>query len=213
MRTLLPTFVIVLIVAVLPNFAQAQLSYEAVFAGTLTRLHAAKYKKFVREDAPFSDRLQNTAAIKVQLSRLARALPAGMYEVRINNIEKDVLLVSYDKSMNATIQLAGRPAIRTESTPLTRSGGVGSLTNNMTFGVDSAIRLTANGIEFRTSTVRGNEKTLAGLYRSDVRVALSIANGPIQTMTINELNSNWSVYRPDDASVTTSTRIEIGERI
>lgn len=213
MRTALPNLLLLLMVAVLPNFAHAQQSCEGLFADTPTRLHAAQYRKFVHEDFPFTDRLRNPAAIKIQLARLAQTLPQGMYEVMINGFKKDILLVSYDKFMNATIQLANLPAIKTESTPLTRSGGIGSLTRNMTFGVDTAIRLTLAGIELRTSTVRGNEKTLGGLSRSDVRVELNTATGPIQTMTIIEQYSNWSIYRANETSRTTNTRIEIVKRI
>ena len=219
MKTAFPTLLLLLLVVVLPNFAHAAMTCEDVFTDIPARLHEAHYKKFVQEDAPFRDRLQNIAAIKVQLGRLAQALPAGMYEVTINDIKKDVMLVSYDKAMNVTIRLASRPLLQSESVPLSRSGrtpSTGSLSTivrNMTFGIDAAIRLSQNGIELRTSTVRGNEKMLTGLNRSDLRTQLNSATGPIQSIVITEQNSNWSVYRQDDVTQTTETRIVIVKRI
>jgi hypothetical protein len=189
----------------LPTRAQANESCSDLFVSSETRVHEQKYRNFVRP-GNLPGRLSNTAAKAVMLGRLRKKLPPGEYDVLLNFMTPAKLFVSYDADGNVTVRLGGRESIQSNGRALRRGFW---LAPNMSYGIDGRVQLLAdNRIAVSTTIVRGDEKTLAGLERTDLAIELDLKSIGTPTMTLTETRTNWSIYRTENQSKTTQTRVE-----
>ncbi|CAN5697994.1 hypothetical protein BH10BDE1_BH10BDE1_01900 [soil metagenome] len=193
------------LLAILPQFSMAAGDRcSDIFMSDQMRAHEAKYTQFV-DPGPMEGRLGNTAAKAHMLNRLRAILPAGRHDVSFGFMQRGILDVSYDKLGNVTIQLGPR-IIQSGGRALQRGFEPAS---NVSFGIDGRVQLLAdNRLAVSSMTIRGNEKTLAGLDRSDRSIVFDLSKGPSQTIFLTETNTNWSTYRAQNLTTTTETRIE-----